>query len=178
MLGRNSFVALFAVVVLLAGSSPAKAEPAASQQQIIDRYTNTMWPATSAYNADHSQGGPASKRFIVLFDPNLPAEQFNALRDTAQGLGRTGEYDRQKQTTHHNDGLHLGNVHVVSFGDSTAALDVCYTYTDFWYVNVSDTQQAPGASDVTVALVNVNNTWFLHAMTNDHVVAGCTVANT
>jgi hypothetical protein len=169
-------VALVPIITLMACSSPsnpAKAEPPVNQQQIIDRYTHDIWPAMSAYNADHSQGGPAAKQFFALVEPNLAVEPWSQLRSAAQGLGRQGEYDAQDQTTHSNDGLTLGTVDVQSADHSTATLNVCYTYTHSWYVNADNMNHAPGASDATVQLVNVNNNWFLRGISNDHVVAGC-----
>jgi hypothetical protein len=168
--------ALIPVVVLLACSAPdkpVKAEPTVNQQQIIDRYTRDIWPATSAYNAEHNQGSPTSQRFIALFNPHLNSDQWSALRDAAQKLGRMGEYDDATQTTHYNDGLHLGGVTVQNVEGDTATLDVCYTYTHSWYVNIENTQHAPGASQATVQLVNVNNTWYLNDITDDHVVPSC-----
>jgi hypothetical protein len=63
---------------------------------------------------------------------------------------------------------------------SEAAADlelVCYTYNHVWYVNVENTQHAPGASEATVELVDVNNTWYLRGITNDHVVPSCGASN-
>lgn len=40
-----------------------------------------------------------------------------------------------------------------------------------------DTQLAPGASEVIVELVNVDNAWYLRSVTNDHVVPGCRAVN-
>lgn len=169
-------VALVPIITLMACSSPsnpAKAEPPVNQQQIIDRYTHDIWPAISAYNADHSQGGPAAKQFFALVEPNLATESWGQLRTAAQGLGRQGEYDAQDHTTHSNDGLTLGTVDVQSADHSTATLSVCYTYNHSWYVDADHINRAPGASDATFQLVNVNNTWFLRGISNDHVVAGC-----
>ncbi|HEY1842188.1 MAG TPA: hypothetical protein VGG53_18565 [Mycobacterium sp.] len=146
-------------------------------QQIIDRYTHDIWPAMSAYNADHAQAGPAAKQFFAVVGPNLAGDQFNELRSAAQGLGRQGEYDAADQTSHSNDGLTLGTVDVQSVNGGTAALNVCYTYSHSWYVNIQNTQHAPGASEATVHLVNVNNTWYLHGITDDHTVPSCSAAN-
>ena len=168
-------IALVPIVALLACSSPsnpAKAEPA-MRQQIIDRYTHDIWPAVSAYNADHSQAGPAAKQFFAVVEPNLVGDQFNALRNAAQGLGRQGEIDAKDQTHHSNDGLTLGPVDVQSSNDATATLNVCYTYNHTWYTNADNISHAPGASEATVQLVNANNTWYLHGITNDHVVPSC-----
>ncbi len=168
-------VALVPIVALLACNSPSnpvKAEPAL-RQQISDRYTHDIWPATSAYNADHSQAGPAAKRFFGVVEPNLAGDQFNALRSAAQGLGRQGEIDAKDQTHHSNDGLTLGTVDVQSANDAVATLRVCYTYNDIWYVNADNINHTPGASAATVQLVNVNSTWYLHGIANDRIIPGC-----
>ncbi len=109
-------VALVPIVALLACGSPsnsAKAEPSVNQQ-IIDRYTHDIWPAMSAYNADHAQAGKAAKQFFAVADPNLVGDQVDTLRSAAQGMGRQGEYDAQDQTSHYNDGLTLRTVDVQS----------------------------------------------------------------
>jgi hypothetical protein len=170
------FVALVPAITLLACSSPsnpAKAEPPVNQQQIVDRYTHDIWPATSAYNADHSQGGPAAKQFFAVTDPGLEGDNFNALRDAAQRLGRQGEIDSQDQTHHSNDGLTLGTVDVQSIRDNAAELNVCYTYNHTWYTNAQNVQHAPGASAATMHLVNVNNNWYLNSIAADHPVPNC-----
>lgn len=172
-------VALVPVVVLLACGSPsdsAKAEPPVNQQ-IIDRYTHDIWPAMSAYNADHAQAGNAAKQFFAVVDPNLAGGQFNTLRSAAQGMGRQGEYDAQDKTSHYNDGLTLGTVDVQSVNDGAAALNVCYTYNHFWYVTADNTNHAPAASQITIQLLNVNNNWYLHGISNDHVVPSCGASN-
>jgi hypothetical protein len=172
-------VALVPIAALLAcgsPSDPAKAEPTVNQQ-IIDRYTHDIWPVMSAYNADHAQAGNAAKQFFAVVDPNLVGDQFGTLRSAAQSMGRQGEYDAQDQTTHYNDGLTLGTVNVQSVNDGAAALNVCYTYTHFWYVNADNTNHAPAASQITVQLANLNNNWYLHGITNDHVVPSCGASN-
>ena len=172
-------VALVPIVALLACGSPsnsAKAEPSVNQQ-IIDRYTHDIWPAMSAYNADHAQAGKAAKQFFAVADPNLVGDQVDTLRSAAQGMGRQGEYDAQDQTSHYNDGLTLRTVDVQSVKEGAAALNVCYTYNHFWYVNADNTKHAAAASQITVRLVNVNNNWYLHGITNDHTVPSCGASN-
>ncbi|GAB7070404.1 hypothetical protein H7J06_24525 [Mycobacterium hodleri] len=67
----------------------------------------------------------------------------------------------------------VANADVQSEHDNTATVNVCYTYDHSWYVDIADTHHAPGASEATVALVNVDNTWYLRAVTDDHVVPAC-----
>ena len=174
------FAALLPITVLLACSAPgepAKAEPAVNNQQIVDRYINVIWPATAAFNANHSQGGPGSQQYHAVVDPtNDSAAAYGPLREAVQKLGRQGEYDPQTHTSHGNDGLTLGHVDVQSVQGNTATLDVCYTYTHVWWFPAQPNQQQPGASAMTVQLVNVNNNWYLHSITNDHVMPGCDAA--
>lgn len=167
-------------ITVLACSShgePAKAEPTVNNEQIINRLTRDIWPAVSAYNGAPTQASAGAKQFHTIIDPSLKSADaesaYNALRDTAQKLGRQGEYDAQDQTSHSNDGLVLSHADVQSVQDNIATLKVCYTYNHTWYHEIQDTQHEPGASEATVQLVNVNNAWYLHSITNDHVVAGC-----
>lgn len=81
------------------------------------------------------------------------------------------------QTSHYNDGLTLGSVDVRSVKDGAAALNVCYTYNHFWYVNAENTEHAAAASQLTVQLVDMNNNWYLHGITDDHVVPSCGASN-
>ena len=105
--------ALVPVVALLACGSPgnpAKADPTVNQQ-IIDRYTHDIWPAISAYNADHSQGGPAAKQLSAVIEPNLGADQFTpcALRHR-EWVGRantTPKIRRATTTTASSSGLSM-----------------------------------------------------------------------
>lgn len=102
---------------------------------------------------------------------------FDALRDAVQKLGQQGQYDSATQTSHANDGLAVAHADVQAVHDNTATLSVCYTYDHSWYVNIQNTQHAPGASEATVQLVNANNSWYLHSIANDHVVPSCGAAN-
>lgn len=159
------------LVTTLACGSPAdlaKAAPPANQRQIISRLTDDIWPAVSDYNGAQFQ--KTLNALLSVTDPNAPVN--DSLLATVPKLGQSG-YDSRTQTTNGNDGLHPGNVHVELVNGDTATLSVCYTYIHFWYHDVEDTQRAPGASEAMVHLVDVNNTWYLRAITNDHVVPGC-----
>lgn len=167
-------------VTVLACSSPggpAKAGPTVDTQQIVNRLTNDIWPAVSAYNGQPTQSSAGAQQFNAIMDPALQSgdagEGYGALRDAAKALGRQGQHDPQTQTTHYNNGLAVAHAEVQTVQGQSAILNVCYTYTHFWYVNVENTQHAPGASDATVQLVNVNDTWYLRGISNDHVVDGC-----
>jgi hypothetical protein len=168
-------VPLMTVVACSSPSSPAKATPPLTPplQPVADRFSNDIWPPVSAYNADHNQGGKASAAFTAILAVDMPSDQYGAVRDAAQALGRNTDYDKATQTTHYNDGLHLGTVNVKSAQDGTAELDVCYTYTHYWYVDINNTQHAPGASEATFTLAEKNGPWMLSGISDDHVVPGC-----
>ncbi|ULP45912.1 hypothetical protein [Mycolicibacter virginiensis] len=152
-----------------------------NEQQIINRLTNDIWPAVSLYNLQPSQSSPGAEQFRAVIDPNLRSGDTGAaytdLRSAARQLGRQGEYDPQARTTHGNDGMTVAHAQVQSAHDHAAVLNVCYTYTHWWYENIADTQRAPGASEATLGLVNVDNTWYLHSISDDHVVPGCGAVN-
>ena len=174
------FIAVAPIALLVACSQPnhtATAEPPVSQQQILDRFTQDIWPATSAYNAEQNQGGPAYTAFGAVIDPAVtdPAgpNDLGPLMQAARSLGRQGTYDPATRYSHGNDGLHLADVAVTGVPGTTATLQVCYTYTHYWYVDVANTQQAPGASEATVELSGQGDTWYLRSITDDHVVDGC-----
>jgi hypothetical protein len=170
-------VAIVPIATVLACSSPCgaakAAPPPADQPNVVDRYTRDIWPAVAAYNADHAQGGPASQAFTATLAPDMNADQFGKLRDAAQALGRMWEHDQGAQTTHYNDGLHLSTVDTQNITSETATLDVCYTYTHYWYVDIADTHQAPGASEAIFGMSNQGGSWLLGSISNDHVVPSC-----
>lgn len=175
-------VPLVSVLACSSPGKPAKAEPTVdNQQQIVSRLTNDIWPAVSAYNLQPTQVSAGAKQFRAIMDPGLQSatagNAYDALRDAVQKLGQQGQYDSATQTTHSNDGLAVARADVQSVQDNAATLSVCYTYDHSWYVNIQNTQYAPGASEATVQLVNANNTWYLHGITNDHVVPSCGTVN-
>lgn len=169
---------LLAVVSL---SAAATAEPTHDQQQIITRLTTDIWPAVSAYNLQPTQASIGAKQFHAVVDPALQSadagDAFDALRSAVQKLGQQAQYDPATQTTNSNDGLTVAHADVESVQGNTATVNVCYTYTRSWYVNIASTQHAPDASEATAQLINTNGTWYLHGITNDHVVPGCGAAN-
>jgi hypothetical protein len=155
-------------------SEPATAVPTVNDQQIINRLTHDIWPAVSKFNGQPTQESAGAQQFHAIIDPNMRATgSYMELREAIKTLGQQGQYDPQTQTTHSNDGLAVAHAAVQSVQGDIATLDVCYTYTHYWYVNVENMQHAPGASDAAVQLANVNNTWYLRGITNDHVVPSC-----
>jgi hypothetical protein len=176
-------IPLVSVLACSSPDQPAKAEPTVTDNQhIITRITTDIWPAVSAYNLQPTQVSQGAKQFRAILDPSLlspgAGDAYDALRDAVQKLGQQQQYDPQTRTTHSNNGLTVANADVQSEHDNTATVNVCYTYDHSWYVDVADTHHAPGASEATVALVNVNNTWYLRGITDDHVVPACDTNNT
>ena len=100
-------------------------------------------------------------------------DSFNALRSAAATLGRQGAYDPATRLSYFNDGMTAARTDVTAVRDTTATVNVCYAYTEWSSVNLKDRQQSPGAAQATLDLVSVNDTWYLHAISGDHVVPGC-----
>lgn len=169
-----------AVVACSPPGDPAETRSPVNEQQIIDRFTDDIWPAVEGYRAP-AQGSPQNKRWSSIIDPELRSatltvaelNTYTALRSAGQSLGQN-RYDSSTRTTHYPDGgLSLANVEVQAVHDNAAELDICYTYTHAWYVNIADVQRSPAASEATIGLVNVDSTWYLRSITDDHVVPGC-----
>lgn len=174
-------IPLVSVLACSSPGEPAKAEPTVNNQQIITRLTDDIWPAVSAYNLQPTQASAGAKQFHAIIDPALQTadagDAFDALRTAVQKLGQQGQYDSATQTTHSNEGLTVAHADVQSVQNNTATVDVCYTYNHSWYVNIQNSQHAPGASEATAQLINTNGTWYLHSITNDHVIPSCGAAN-
>lgn len=171
----KSALALAVPFVAVLACGPTRATPPpAPNQQIVNRLTDDIWPAVSLYNLQPSQSSLGAEQFNAVIDPHLrsgePGAAYTDLRTAARQLGRQGEHDPQARTTHGNDGMTVAHAEVQSVHNATATLNVCYTYTHSWYEDIADTQRAPGASETTVRLVNVDNTWYLQSITNDHLV--------
>ncbi len=182
---RAVLLALTTVAIAACQTGTTTGMPTASSQpppeDLLPAFTNTIWPAIVDYNKHRSQGGPESERFHDIMDPDLKGDNagidgvraYSALRDAAQNLGQT-DYDNTAKVQHSSSDITAAHSEVSSFTSNTAAVNVCYTYTHSWYRDVKDKQQAPAASEATVELVNVDNTWYLRAITDDHVVPSCT----
>lgn len=166
-------IPLFTLLACSTPGHPAKADPPAADQQIAARVTDAIWPAISAYNGAPTQASAGSTALLAVMDLALAGDAFTALRSAAAKLGRQGEYDPATRLTHSNDGMALARTDVTAAGGVTATVNVCYTYTDWSYVTIKDRQQSPGASQATLDLVRVNDAWYLHAISGDHVVPGC-----
>jgi hypothetical protein len=155
----------------------AKAEPAGVDKQITARVTDGIWPAVNAYNGAPTQTSAGSAALIAVIDPTLQGDAFGALRSAAAKLGRQGDFDPATRLSYGNDGMTAARTDVTAAGEATATVNVCYTYTQWSYVNFADRTSSPAAGQVNMDLVNVNNVWFLHAITGDHAVPGCPANN-
>ena len=131
-------IAVLPIAVLVACSQPnqpATAEPPVNTQQILDRYTQDIWPAISAYNAEQNQGGPAYTAFGAVIDPALqdPAGPaglgLGPLMAAARGLGRQGTYEPATKTSHSNDGLQLGTT-TLTAASASASTNLGFTFAE------------------------------------------------
>lgn len=181
MRARSAIAAAVPLLGLLAcGTAPGKpagAEPAAADQQITARVTADIWPAVNAYNGAPTQNSPGTTALLAVIDPALRADgagaAYGALRSAAAALGRQGDYDPATRLSYGNDGMIAARTEVTAADDSAATATVCYTYTQWSYVNFADRTFSPAAGQVTLDLVSVNGIWYLHAITGDRAVAGC-----
>lgn len=171
---RLALAALPVTVALVCTSEPAEAGPPAHQQQIIDRL-DTIWPAIEHYSFIPESGG--HRQFMAVVDPTMYSKSGDPkaaaqLSQAVALMGRHGQVDPQG-ATHLSDGWRIATADVTWTTSPYAGAEVCYTYTDSWYSHTQDTQHAPGASEASVELIDVDNTWYLHSIDNDHVVPDC-----
>lgn len=132
---------------------------------VLTRFTNDIWPAVERYRWP-GQGSPAYKRFvsIVVKGRILP------VHEAAIRLGKvynSDGYPISGPDAEH--GLQLADTAITSLEPSKAVVNTCYTYLSF------STGDDPGtllASEATFEL-RKTDTWYLDAITNDHVVPGC-----
>ncbi|SIA36776.1 hypothetical protein [Mycobacteroides abscessus] len=134
---------------------------------IVRRFTDDIWPAIAQYGPYQA----AANKFRLVVDPAvLPHE--SQLTNSVEALGGAG-YDGATQTTSSHDDLRLVATDVTGVNGSKATLTACYSYVYSSYVNIADKKDVPRSSEATVELANVNNAWYLHSITNDHIVPGC-----
>ena len=155
------------------GGNPAKAEPSGADPQITARVTQAIWPAINAYNGAPTQTSAGSTALNAVIEPGLGGDAYGALRTAAAALGRQGDFDPATRLSYGNDGMTAARTDVTAAGPATATVNVCSTYTQWSYVNFADRTFTPAAGQVSLDLVNLNNTWYLHAITGDLVVPGC-----
>lgn len=172
-------------VAMVAGCTATNAPettPAASTSTIstpdtdgvVTRFTKDIWPAVEGYRAP-GQGSPSYRRYVTIVDPQLEGTAWNALFEDVRSLGTVGRNKETDEAESYPTGpLNLAATSATALDASTATLVICYTYTSVTQRTVNDPQvQAPAASEATFELAQVNNVWYLHSVTNDHVVPDC-----
>ncbi|MGH3953255.1 MAG: hypothetical protein ACRDTI_04320 [Mycobacterium sp.] len=172
---RIKHVAALPFAVMLAACTTATTTPPAvspiastsvpDSDGIVSRFDNDIWPAIAAYNADASQNGPADAKLAKVIDPTASPGRAQ-LRDAVHSLGENS-HDNTMEGRPTRDpwkGLQLGSSLLTAVNSPDAVLQVCYTYTL--------TNAQPGTSEATIEL-HKSDVWYLHAVTNDHVVPGC-----
>ena len=183
------FVALFVAACNTPSPSPVdELTPVATTtvtdtQGVISRFTNAIWPAISAYNSDISQGSPGNHQYLKIIAPELKrdeaqVDQYGNLRSAVQKLGTVQEGSQtQPHIMRDGAGLHLVDTALTALDSSKATLQVCYTFTADTRRTINDpTDTKPFASEATVELRKTDN-WYLYALSDDHVVAGCSASS-
>lgn len=165
------------VALAVAGCSPAQPTTVAATQDgspdpnaIVVRFTSDIWPGITQYGPYQA----ADNKFRSIVDPALTSE--SQLTDSVQALGGAG-YDDATQVRRDADDLRLGTATVTAVDGDKASLLACYSYTYAEYVNIADKKNLPRFSEATMQLANTNNVWYLHSITNDHVVPGCSASS-
>lgn len=133
---------------------------------IIARFTDEIWPVMNQYSPDQA----GMTRLSRIVDPNLPPEALNG--DIGAALinmlrGSDNDY---------RSGPKIVNVSIDAMASGVAKMNVCYAYGHTRYQSANDlnlNNLTPESSEVNIALAQVNNVWYLHSITNDHVVPDC-----
>ncbi|SLD20816.1 Uncharacterised protein [Mycobacteroides abscessus subsp. massiliense] len=138
---------------------------------IIARFTNEIWPVMNQYSPDQA----GMTRLTRIVDPNLPPDALNGDIGTALiNMLRGSGYDAKNEFAHHRSDPKIANVDITAIGSGTATLKLCYKYIHVWYRYADDPHnEAPESSEANIELAQVNNVWYLHSVTNDHVVPDC-----
>ncbi len=166
--------AIGASSLLLAACTPTSADPApaATSSTVSDtdgvqrRFADDIWPAVAGYRAP-GQGSPEYQRWTKVIDAKTP-EDYGALRASSQNLGKVMNGDLV--VSFPSDELRLADTALTALDPSSATVVACYTYHS---ESESDPNQiTPAASQATFGLKKTDK-WFLHSITNDHVVPGC-----
>lgn len=192
---RQRLCALVAVAALLAAGcqppsrtsepTPVATTTVADTQGVIPRFTNDIWPAINAYNSDVSQGSPGYQQWTGII-AELDADQYGQLRGATQKLGTVREADQTHSSIHQNgEGLFLADTSLAALDSAKATLQICYTYTASTRRTINDPRiETPAASEATVELrkkydpeLRKKVDWYLSAITDDHVVPGCSASS-
>lgn len=148
----------------------------ADTQGVIARYTNDIWPLIKASNQappdQLSQNAVGLSRVVYR---DIPMESRARLEDSVERLGTVREADQTHGLIERDRavGLTLADAALTVLDSSKATLQMCYTYIANSYGAIGDPPaKNPGASEATVEL-RKTDTWYLYAITNDHVVPSC-----
>lgn len=196
MTAKALWTSAFAVALLIAGcQSHAKPTPAtthvapiltsaltpaprdtAERQEVIRRFTQDIWPAVTAYNRSPDQGNPggpnlAYEQYLTIIDKSLTEGAWDRLRDAVQHLGVVRDFDDPQGGSARTGGLRLDDVRVTALNPPTVTLQACYTFTALSYQGRQPIR-TPTAMESTFDLRKTDN-WYLHSITNDHVVPVC-----
>ncbi|MEZ0363408.1 hypothetical protein ACAG26_06845 [Mycobacterium sp. pUA109] len=107
---------------------------------------------------------------MAIVDKGLSPEQWGALREATSHLGNVG--DRlAPQSFPDENGLHLSRASVSALNGADATVIACYTFTSLRAAAPTD-PGVPTTSEATFGLHKTDN-WYLHDITDDHVVPGC-----
>ncbi|MGB0970765.1 MAG: hypothetical protein ACPGVG_07365 [Mycobacterium sp.] len=137
--------------------------------EAVAAFENNIWPAVALYNLHQMQGDVGSVAFNKIVDPSLDAPAWGAVRDAIQKLGTIREDPPGMVEVGPDGRLSLASADLTGGDAANATLQICYTYT------ASDRfgkNRVHAASEATVEL-RKTDTWYLHAITNDHVVPDC-----
>lgn len=133
--------------------------------EVIDRFTRDIWPAVEGYRY-HGQGSPESKRFWSIVEPDQSVAVHRAGIDLGVVMGAD-----QVPISFPGGPLRLANTAVTSISPTDATIVACYTYTSVPRSAPTD-PGVPAASEATFGL-RKTDAWYLHSITDDHVVPGC-----
>lgn len=164
---------VFAVLAVALACSPnheqAKAEPPVNQH-VTDTLTRTIWPAVNAYQRDVGQGGPGYQALAKVLSPTVLGRPRTDLYQAVRDLGTVPAPEMPHGKLTPSTELRIASTEVASATEDATSLTVCYTYTATTW---DDQSPRNSASEVTVELTNTVGTWYLHSITNDHVVPSC-----
>lgn len=164
-------VALLALV--LAGCTPTQPTPttvATTQDTsqsgaVAARFTDEIWPTVSEYGPYQA----ASNKLRAVVDPDA---DWDTLTGAIEALGGAG-YDGTTKVRRTADDPRLVTASVTEVNGGKATVTACYSYAYAEFVNIADKHTQGRTSQVEAELSNTSHGWYLHALTNDHVVPGC-----
>lgn len=155
-------------------SRPAPASPVAASQvarfatapapadssALLQRFSRTIWPAIN----DMNMLNLSYDDFYSVLDKNLDNDQWMNVLFAVRRLG--GSFGDDPDAIRLTD-LALAKTTVTALNPPDATLNICYAYE----VNASAPHAA--AAQATVGLHQDAGVWYLHSLTDDHVVPSC-----